>query len=140
MRRIRRQAFFNGGRIDPMAPVAGNELRVQLEAFRQTLPQRRKLPGFIHEHLVAGRQRIDQGGFPRAGARRGIDHDMTIRLEDLLDVGQQPERHFAEGRAAVVHGRVIDSPQDPVRYIRRARNLQKMSTARVSHIVLSSDL
>ena len=56
------------------APVAGKEIHLQPEFFGQRLPQRGEMAGFGHQHLVAGGQRVDDGGFPGPGARGRIDH------------------------------------------------------------------
>ena len=51
-------------------PVGRQEIDVELEFLGNAEPQHRELAGLGHQHLVAGRQRIDDRGFPGAGARR----------------------------------------------------------------------
>ena len=46
------------------------------------------MAGLEHQHLVAGRQRVDQRRFPGAGARGGIDHHRAGGLEDALHAGE----------------------------------------------------
>ena len=56
-------------RIDAAAPVAGHEVDDEAELLRHRAPERREVAGLEHQHAVARRQRVDERGFPRAGAR-----------------------------------------------------------------------
>ena len=46
------------------------------------LPQRGEVAGLDHQHLVAGRQRVDDRRLPRAGSRRGEDDHRARGLEN----------------------------------------------------------
>ena len=83
-----------------MAPVAGQELDLEPELRRHLLPQRREVAGLDHQHAVAGRQRVDQRRLPRAGARRGIDHDRLRVLNTRFMPGEHvlAERRRTPGR------------------------------------------
>ena len=83
----------------PLRQSRGDELRLQAELDRHVLPQRGEVAGLVHQHLVAGRERVDERRLPRAGAGRGIDEHRARGLEDGLDAGQ----HLA-GPAALNSG------------------------------------
>ena len=119
-------------RVSSAAPVAFNELRFQIQFFGDFFPQSRKMPGFEHQHPVARRQNIDQCSLPTAGARRWIDHDILLGLEDGFDPFQGLRTDFAEGRSPVVNHLTGDRAQYPVRDRTGAWNLQKMTTS-LSH-------
>ena len=60
----------------------------QAELGGHGLPQRGEVAGLVHQHLVAGRERVEQRRLPRAGAGGGIDEHRARGLEDGLDAGQ----------------------------------------------------
>ena len=60
---------FDRLRIDALAPVGGDELRLEAEPLGHLLPQRGELAGLDHQHAVAGRQRVDQRALPRRRCR-----------------------------------------------------------------------
>ena len=103
------------------------------ELDRHLSPQRREPAGLAHQDLVAGRQRVDERGFPRTRARRGINDDGIARLEDRLELGEHLASQDAELRAAMIHRRLRHRAQHAVRHVGRTRNLEKMSAARVAH-------
>ena len=70
------------------APVGRHEFDVELEFLGDAAPQHRELAGLGQQHLVAGRQRIDDRGFPGAGARRRIDDDRLLGAENALAARQ----------------------------------------------------
>jgi hypothetical protein len=57
----------------PLRQSDFDELRLQAELDGHVAPQRGEVAGLVHQHLVAGRQRIDEGRLPRAGAGGRID-------------------------------------------------------------------
>ena len=66
------------------APVAFNELGLETHLGSNVFPQCGEVAGLVHQHRVAGRQRIDQRRFPRTGAGRRIDDDVRAGLKNLL--------------------------------------------------------
>ena len=80
------QACGNLRHLDPLTPVASNEFRAQTQALGHLLPQRRKVAGFVHQHLVACAQGVHQRRFPGAGAAGTINHDRTLGLKHLLQI------------------------------------------------------
>ena len=108
-------------------PVGFDEDRFKPEPAGQLAPQRSKVAGLAHQDLVAGRQRVDQRCFPRAGAGSRIDDDVALGLEDGLHAIEALGPNGAELRSAVVDGRIIHRAQDSIRHVGRARNLQKMA-------------
>jgi hypothetical protein len=63
--------------------------------------------GFVHQDVVAGAQRVDQGRFPGAGAGSRVNDDGLRGLENFLDAGQHLQAQRAEFGAAVVDGGVL---------------------------------
>jgi hypothetical protein len=55
----------------PWRQSPGRKSTAEAEALGQLAPQRREVAGLGHQHAIAGRERVDQRRFPRAGARRG---------------------------------------------------------------------
>ena len=93
------------------------------------------MPGLGHQHAIAGRKRVDERRFPRAGARRGIDHDLALRrLEDAFHAGEAALAQRSEVRAAVIDRRKVDGAQHAVRDVRRARDLQEVTAGRCEGI------
>src|SRR4029077_2847691 len=83
--------------------------------------------------LVAGRQRIDDGGFPRAGPR-GREHDYrTSGLEDLLAALKDRLAEVGELGAAVIDDRHIHGAEHAVGHWARPWNLQEMASLVLCH-------
>src|SRR6185437_1390948 len=121
------------GDVGAAAPVGVQEFEVELEFLGDALPQHRELAGLGQKHLVARRERIDDGGFPGAGARRRKDDDRLLGAKDALHACKYGVAEFGEFRAPVVQGRHIHGPQYPVRYVGRAWNLEKMPSCMQGH-------
>ena len=111
------QPRFQLAGIDPVAPIAGYELHIQVESLRHGLPQGGELPGLIHQHLVCGRERIDEARLPGAGARRGEDCNRIRRLEDRPASLQDLSREPGELGAAMVNRGPRDGAENAVRNI-----------------------
>ena len=136
VRLVLAQPRFDRLRVGAGAPVAGDELGLQAEPLGHLLPQRREVAGLVHQDLVAGRKRIDQRGFPGAGARGRIDDDVAGGLEDPLHALEDLLAERAEVRAAMVHGREVDGAQHPVGNVGRSGNLEKMASGGSGHTCL----
>jgi len=63
------------GRVGAPAPVALDPVDLQAHPRRDVFPQRGEVAGLEHQHPVARRQRVDERGLPRAGARPRVDDD-----------------------------------------------------------------
>ena len=126
--RVRAQPLLDLGRSCAVAPVAGHEVDDELQPLGELLPQRRELAGLGHQHAIAGRQRVDQRRFPRAGAARGIDDDVLFGLEHLLHAGEHGLAELAELGAAMVDRRMVDRAQHAVGHVGRPGNLQEVAT------------
>ena len=113
-----------------LAPVAAHELGLDAELVGHLLPQRGEVAGLPHQHEVARRQRVHQRRFPRAGARRRIDDHRLLGLEDLPHAAQNLLGQRIELRSAVIDGRIVHRPQDPVGDVGRPGDLQEMPAAR----------
>ncbi|OIQ67001.1 hypothetical protein GALL_514240 [mine drainage metagenome] len=120
--------------VGPAPPVGWQEFDVELEFLGDAAPQHRKLAGLGQQHLVARRQRIDERGFPGAGARRRKNDDRLLGAENALHSGEYRMTEFGKFGTAVIQGRHIHGPQHPVRYIGRAWNLKKMPSCMQSHL------
>ena len=121
------QLGFDGLRVDALAPVGGDELRLEAELLGHLLPERRELAGLDHEHAIAGRQRVGERRFPGAGAGRGVDDDRIGGLEDRLDAVEAALGELGEFRTAMVDDRRVHRPQDAVGDRRRSGDLQEMA-------------
>src|SRR5579872_1512325 len=115
-------------------PIGGQKFQVEFEFLGDAPPQHRELAGLGEQHLVARRQRIDDGRFPGAGARRGKNDHRLFGAENTLKAGKDGIAEFGEFRTAMVQRRHIHGPQDAVRYIGRAWNLKKMPSCMQSHL------
>ncbi len=96
------------------------------ELVGHLLPQRGEVAGLPHQHQVAGRQRVHQSRFPRAGARRRIDDHRLFGLENLAHAAKHLLGQRVELGSAVIDRRIIHRPQDAVRDVGRPGNLQEM--------------
>ena len=123
------QARLDFGRIDAAAPIPGNEIDDQPELHRDALPQRRELAGLEHQDAVAGRQCVDERGFPCPGPRRRIDDHVRPGLEDVLQPGEHRLAEIGKLGTAMVDRRMIDRAQDPIGDVRWSRDLKKMAPA-----------
>ncbi len=123
--------------IGAAAPIGRQELDVELEFFGNAAPQHRELAGLGHQHLVARRQRVDDRGFPGAGARRRIDDDRLLGAEDALDTRQHVMTEFGELGTTVIQGRHVHGPQHPVGHVGGSWNLEKMPSSVQGHLASS---
>src|SRR5205807_1226425 len=77
---------------------------------------------------VAGRQCVDEGRFPPAGAGRRKDEWLgSGRLEHLLQVAEQSGRQVGERRRAVILHRTIHRAEDALGYVGRPWNEQEVT-------------
>ena len=109
------------------APVALDELRLQPELIRHGFPLGSELAGLDHQHAIAGRQRVDQRGFPSTGAGRGVDDDRIGGLENGLDAVETALGELGKLRPAMIDDRSIHGAQHAVGQRRRPRDLQEMT-------------
>ena len=125
------QARFNQVGFHAMSPDlsagVGHDFGFKAQPCGKLLPQGGKVAGFVHQHMVARAQRVDQGGLPCAGARCRVNDDRLRGLEDFFDVCQHLQAQHTELRAAMVNGWIAHGPQNAVWHRRWARDLQKMS-------------
>ncbi len=121
------------GDVGAPAPVGRHEFQVELELLGDALPQHRELAGLGEQHLVAGRERVDDGRFPGAGAGRREDNHGLLGAENPLHARKYGKAELGEFRTPVVQRRHVHGPQDPVRYIGRAWNLEKMPSCMQGH-------
>ncbi len=94
-------------RIGRMTPVAGNQIDIDAVALRQVAPQRRELSGLEGEHLVAGRQRVEDRRLPGAGAGRRKDRNRTGAFENALQPRDDRLADRRKFRTAVVDERLV---------------------------------
>ena len=104
-------------------PVARHEIDVQLEFFGDAEPQHGELAGLGHQHLVAGRKRIDDRGFPRPRPRRRIDQYRLLGAEHALRGRHYRKAKLGEFGAAMIHAGHVHGPQHPVGDVGRSWNL-----------------
>ena len=82
------QPRFDRIGVGTATPVRCDKLGYQAEGLGHGLPQTCEMAGLVHQHLVAGRKRIDQACLPRPGTRGRIQEDRTCGPEDRLDAAQ----------------------------------------------------
>ena len=121
------QLGLDGGGIGTDAPIGRDELGLEAELHRHVLPQGGELAGLDHQHAVACRQGVDECGFPRPGARRGVDDDRVCGLENRLDAFEDALGKFLKLGTAVVDNRRVHRAQNAVRHRGRPRDLEKVA-------------
>jgi hypothetical protein len=134
------QPRFDRRGIGAVAPVAGDELGYQAELVRHRVPQRREMPRLAHQHAVAGGQRVNEGGFPCAGAGGGKNDDGRFGFEDLLQAGEHFLTELLKTGSAMIDRRVVDCAQHAVGHIGRPRDLQKMASINSCHGGLAGEM
>src|SRR5215470_5251273 len=85
------------------------------------------MAGLEHQYAVAGRQRVDERGLPRAGAGGRVGHDRASRLEHFMETLEDLVREARELGAAVIDRRPVDRPQHPIRHVGGAGDLQEVA-------------
>ena len=130
---VRAQLRLDDRRVDPAAPVAGNEIDLEAEFQGHLAPERGEIPGLEHEHLVPGGQGVDQGRLPGPGPGGGVDHDRPAGFENLLQPLKDVYRQSGKFGTPVVDGGLSDGPENSLRHVGRPRDLEKMTPARVAH-------
>src|SRR5689334_3082655 len=120
-------------KIGAMAPVARNEIDIELELVGNAAPEHGKLAGLAHQHLVAGLQRVDDRGFPGAGAGRRKDDHGLLGAEHPLQARQYGKADLGKLRTAVIEAGHVHGPQHPVGDIGRSWNLEKMPSSMHGH-------
>ena len=133
VRPISRKPCLDRLHIGPAAPVARQKIDVELESIGDAVPQHGELAGLGHQHLVAGQQRIDDRGLPRAGPRRRIDDHRLPGAEHALHGREHCKTKLGEFGAAVVHAGHVHGPQYPVGHVGRSWNLKKMPSSMQGH-------
>ena len=127
------EALLDHVGVHPMAPALDpshpKHFGLDAQTGGQFVPQKREMSGFIHQHMVARAQGVDQGGFPSAGARRGINHDGVLGFENLLHVSHQLQPQGRKFRTAVVDGGQAHGPQDAVWHRRGPGDLQEVAAS-----------
>ena len=120
--------------IGAMAPVARDEIDVELELVGDAAPQDRELAGLAHQHLVARLQRVDDRRFPGAGAGRRIDDHRLLGLEHPLHAGEHRKTDLGELRTAMIEAGHVHGPQHPVGDVGRSWNLKEMPSGVHGHL------
>src|SRR5882724_3759677 len=77
-------------------------LDIEPEPRRHLAPQGREMAGLEHQHPLIGRERVGECGLPCPGARRRVDDDGVLGLEDPLHAGDDLLTEQREFRAAMV--------------------------------------
>ena len=131
--RVGGEPFGHHPRVDASPPVSGDEVDRQPEALRHVAPQGGEMAGFEGQHLIAGRQGVDECRLPRPGTRGGVDDHRTGGAEHRLDPLQEIQREVREARSAVVDGGLRDGPENPVGDVGRSRNLQEVASTVNGH-------
>ena len=134
---VRAQPGLDVVGIDPVAPVAGlrqqwigvgrgDQFGIQAEAGGHAVPQRREMPGLVHQHLVARTECVAQRRLPGARARGRVDDDRLPGPEDPLHALDHLAAQPGELGAAVVDCRQAHRAQQPVGHRARPGDLQEV--------------
>ena len=126
-----RAAGFERRRIDAVPPVSGHDLDVEPDPPRHLGPAPGELADVERQHPIAGRQRVDERRFPRAGARRGKDHDRPGGLEDPLRALEHLASERREFGAAMIDGRLRHRAQHAIGRVGRSGDLKEVTSALV---------
>jgi hypothetical protein len=111
-----------------LAPLHVDDIHPHAVSLRQVDPQVAELSVAGREHSVAGRQRVDEGCFPPAGAGRGKKKRLARGgPEHLLQVAEQAGRQVGERRRAVILHGAVHRAQDPVGHVGRSRDEEKIT-------------
>ncbi len=129
------QLGFDRCRVGADPPVGRNDFRNAGRISPPCFSMQGELPGLDDQHAVAGRERIDQGAFPGAGAGGGVDDHRVGGLEDGLDAVEAALGELGEFRPAMVDDRRIHGPQHAVGKWRGAGNMQEMPADRTGGIL-----
>ena len=101
------------------APLDVDHLHLEPEALHHVDPQVAELPIARREHVIVGRKRVGERGFPRAGAGGGEDEDFAVlRLEDALQIRKQRARELRKLGGAVILHRDHHRAQHAVGHVR----------------------
>ncbi len=120
-------------RVGTGAPVPRHQVHVEPQVRRHCGPQHGEVAGLEREHLVTRGKRVDQGGFPRPGARGGVKRNRPHRARQVPHPAEHGTGQARELRAPVIDGGRRHRAQHPVRDIRRPGDLEKMPAAPVIH-------
>ena len=128
------QPGFERGRVGGVAPIVGQGLDLEPERLAAHAPIQRKIAGLDDQHLVAGREQVDECGFPGAVTGGGIAEDGLLGLEDPLQAGEAFFGNGLELRAGEIDRPAVHRPQNAVRDIGRTGILKKMQSATDGHL------
>ena len=117
------------GGVDAVPPVAGNESTCSPSFTAMSRHSMANWPVSTISTRVAGRERVDERRFPRAGARARIHDDGAAGLKDALQALDRLTAERGERGSAMIDGRLRDGAQHAVRHVGRTRNLEEVSTA-----------
>ena len=120
MRLVGAEDLLNLLRRSALAPLDVDRLHVESQPLHHVDPEVAELAVAERQNLVAGRESIAQGCFPAAGSAGGEDERLPVfGLEDLAQLGEEPERQLGEDRGAVILHRDVHRAQDPIGRIGR---------------------
>jgi hypothetical protein len=117
-----------------MTPVSGDEVDHQSPALGHLLPEDGEVTRLGHQNRVAGRQRIDDRRFPRAGAGRGKNDDRLRGLKDRLAALQNLLAELAKGRSAMIDHLLVHGPKNALGDRAGAGDLEEVVTVILVHV------
>src|ERR1700676_1242797 len=93
------------------------------------------MTGFNHQHLVAGGERVDDGGLPGARAAGGKNKDLAATgIENRFHPFKAFTTQMGELLPPVVNSRPINGSKDSIRHIRWAWDLEKVPACLVGRM------
>ena len=117
----------------PCRQSLGDEIHVQSQTYGHVFPQRGELAGLEHQHLVAGRKRIDDAASQAPVPEDGKIMTLPVVLKIGFRSSRSPSASSAKLGAAVIDGRPRDGAQNAVGNIAWSGNLKEVTSAGVGH-------
>ncbi len=124
------QPRFEPRRVDRAAPVVRQGLDFEAEGFAAQPPVQREEPALDDQHLVAGREQVDERGFPGAVAGGGVTQNRRFGLEHALEAREAFLLDRAKIGAVEIGRAAVHRPQHPIRNIGRTRVHEEMNAVR----------
>src|ERR1700730_1648525 len=128
------QPAFELGWTDGAAPVIGQCLDFEPECLGPHAPVQREIAAFDDQHLVAGREQVDQRRLPGAVSGGGIGENSLVGLKYAFQAGEAFLGNRLELRRGEVDRPAVHRPQDAVRDIGRPGILIEMVPATDRHL------
>ena len=127
---VRAQPRFELRRVDGAPPIVGQRFDIEPEGLAAHPPVQREETAFEHQHLVAGREQVDERRLPGPVPGRGIADNPLLGLEHALQSGEALLGDRLEAGAVEIHRAAVHRAQDAVRDVGRTRIHEEVNAVR----------